>query len=199
MTKVIFLNGPPRSGKDFSGKILQESYVGKEQSYQDFLRLYKFAEFVKEGTHGAYGLVYSDSGVLPADSYEAEKDVPLTDFRGRTPRECYIAYSEAFMKPLHGPRVFGEILRDAVRHIRSGVVAVTDSGFVPEAEVLVEHFGPGNCCLVRLSREGCSFSGDSRSYIDLSHLSVVQYDIVNPGTPDGLLGNLQPVLEWATR
>lgn len=189
MTKVIFLNGPPRSGKDYSGALLAQHRS---------VACLKFAHAVKDGTHAAYGLVDDDGGPLEFDYFEDDKDKPCLEFFGRTPRECYIAYSEAFMKPLHGPRIFGELLLRERRYYFENTipVAITDSGFRPEAEVLVEVVGAGNCFLVRLEKEGCSYAGDSRGRIDLSDLGVQQLDVVNPGTPGGLLAALGPVLEW---
>lgn len=178
--RLILLNGPPRCGKDTSGQILADAL--------DCAAVDKFARVVKERCHAAYGMRVVGSGLVPPhDYFEGVKDEPLPAFLGRTPRECYKAFSEQLYKPLHGADVFGRLLladllgADAVR-----TWIITDSGFRAEAEPLIEHFGARATLLVRLHREGCMFAGDSRSYLDLSDLGVTTVDLVNPGTPEGL-------------
>lgn len=178
--KIILVNGPPRAGKDTA-----------QEAVEDSIRC-KFAQSVKEGTHAAFGL---DPRQYPMDVFEAVKDEPNTLFFGRTPREAYISYSEDFMKPFTGdPQVFGKLL---VRWIKGFLETeelvvmghlpkyypmpfiVTDSGFREEAEAIVEAFGASNVKLIRVHREGCTFDGDSRNYIDLSDLDVETEDVVN--------------------
>tara|TARA_R110000737_G_scaffold47134_4_gene67038 strand:+ start:3823 stop:4380 length:558 start_codon:yes stop_codon:yes gene_type:complete len=167
--KIILLNGPPRAGKDFAGAILEVSLEG--------IAL-KFATELKHMTHRAYGL-----GEIAEDHYETQKDSRIEDFRGVSPREAYIRMSEDFMKPLHGDCIFGHILKDWILFgsNRFSTVIVTDSGFRGEAEVLVREFGAENVQLVRIHRDGCDFSSDSRSYLDLSDLGVQCLDIQNDG------------------
>lgn len=206
--KLVLLNGPPRSGKDFAGGLLQKNaQLNSAGAWDRCAYLDKFAGYVKRGTHGAYCIEDGDGELAAHDHFEHCKDTPHPDFFGKTPRQAYIAYSETFMKPLHGPRIFGEILannyagvvENCPRVVANGgnekVLIVTDSGFRPEAEVLIELFTPGKCFLVRLQAEGCSFDGDSRGRIDLSDLGVETLDVINPKTP-ALLSRLKPVLDW---
>jgi len=179
---IVLLNGPPRCGKDMAGRILAERLPD--------CRVDKFARFLKERTHRAYGLVAAH------DAFEYFKDESRPEFLGRTPREAYIAFSEALMKSLHGKAVFGTLLADEViRDPSWGHLVITDSGFVEESEALLSRFSTGLAILIRIHREGCSFFKDSRSYIDLSHLGVRCYDVVNPGDLDGFAQKLYRVLE----
>ena len=156
--KLILINGPPRSGKDTAGAFLSTllgAHIGK------------FAKVLKEAAHALYGMPN-----LPHDAFEDRKDKPCPEFFGKTPREIYIALSETYFKPLHGEDIFGQLLLKDLLNEESqfdfeGPVTVTDSGFVPEAMVLINHFGPENCCLLRMWRPGYDYSGDSRGYIDL--------------------------------
>ena len=192
--KIVLLNGPPGCGKDFAGKTIEiELFVADRPR----VRIVKFAESVKVGTHAAHELYHSNGSPLPHDQFEDSKDQPIDWFFGKTPRAAYIAFSEAFMKPLHGPRIFGQLLLRSIRFSQEAdVYVVTDSGFREEAEVLVEHFGAGNCFLARIHREGKTFDGDSRNWVYLDDLGVTSLDVDNPGNPEGLRGALAPVLEW---
>ena len=174
--QIIFLNGPPSSGKDWLGRQLVDQL--------EFAAIRKFATEVKERTHAALGLVDENGRPLPADAFEAVKDqVDVPGWGGISPRQGYIQFSEGFAKPLYGDRVFGEWFLERQRFTNPGLtMVITDSGFVPEAEVLVEEYGAENCLLARIHREGYTFASDSRSYVDLSHLNVQCHDITNDGT-----------------
>lgn len=148
--KVVLLNGPPRCGKDTIGEML----------YCDLpaAALFKFAQPIADYMRDVHGI----------DMRTVQKDEPHDDLQGRTPREVAIAYSERLCKPLFGDAYFGDLLaRDVERQAAQceGMVAiVTDSGFRIEAAALARRVGPQNCLLVRLSRHGTDFAGDSRSY-----------------------------------
>tara|TARA_R110002167_G_scaffold143958_2_gene333704 strand:- start:50251 stop:50826 length:576 start_codon:yes stop_codon:yes gene_type:complete len=172
--KIILLNGPPRAGKDYAGAALLEMLPAGTP-------ILKFAQELKERTHALYRLVDAFGNLCPHDHFEDRKDDQLEEFEGITPRQAYIAVSEELIKPLHGQRIFGEWLARRIDQLEVGTVVITDSGFVPEAEVLVEKFGAENCLLARIHRKGYTFAGDSRSYLDLSHLSVQCQDINNDG------------------
>lgn len=187
--KLVLLNGPARSGKDFAWALIAGA-VAEGRS----VAIRKFARIVKEATHAAHGLVDWKGAPRPHAYYEPVKDERTTEFFGKTPREAYIAFSETFMKPLHGKAIFGQLLLREIGSNQPNVTVVTDSGFTEEAAVLVRYFGVGNCFLVRLRREGLSFAGDSRGYIDLP--DVMTLDVTNPGDPEGFLRELGPVLDW---
>lgn len=163
--KIILVNGPPRSGKDTVGSILRYHFHAKVD---------KFARRLKEMAHELYGLTG-----LKHDAYEEMKDTPLEVFHGKTPREVYIALSEHYFKPLHGEDIFGRLLWQDIQH-EHGLIVVTDSGFLPEAEVLIDGAGIDNVRLLRVHREGHDFSGDSRNYIDIPQVS--RTDITNNGS-----------------
>lgn len=168
--KITLLNGPPSCGKDYAGTFLCQFH---ENRFTD-----KFARKLKEACHAAYGL-FVNGKPAPHDFFEHVKDKPNSSFFGRSPREVYIAFSESYMKPMHGPRVFGYLLcRDLEMITLQDEVIITDSGFTGEAMVLIERFGAGNVRLIRIHRQGCTFEGDSRSYIELG---VKSFDVTNNG------------------
>ncbi len=178
--RIIFVNGPPRSGKDFAGAILsQRQDIGLSNRA-------KLSAILKERTHALYMLFGQGGKPLRHDFFEHVKDTPLVEFSGITPREAYISVSELWMKPTHGSGILGKWLVEELRERESDISGrwthiVTDSGFIEEAEAIVSEYKAENCLLVRIHREGYTFSGDSRSYIDLGHLGVDSYDIKNDG------------------
>lgn len=167
---VIFINGPPRSGKDTLGNGLRNIAIDRDRVY-----LTKMAKPLKERTHALYGLFGPDGKPLPHDAFELVKDEPREEFLGLTPRNAYIEVSERYMKPVHGQDVWGKMLVKDVEHERGtrDIVTVTDSGFACEAEPVIRRFGVERCLLLRLYRENCSFINDSRSYINLDGVETI--------------------------
>jgi hypothetical protein len=182
MTKIILLNGPPRSGKDTVGHLIQ-AFTGGYST--------KFAKAVKDGAHALAGLTD-----LPHDHFETVKDTPTSVFAGMTPREFYIHYSERVMKPLFGARVFGEqTARELHDPFGQGrLCVVTDSGFKAEAEAVADRFGPLRIELWKIYREGTTFDGDSRSYVTLDTPEVRPRNISNNGTILELAQRVQEAL-----
>jgi hypothetical protein len=164
--KILLVNGPPRAGKDTFGRLLKEDY--------QHVFLGAFAHALKVRTHGLYGCAEA-----PAGAFEEVKDKPHRVFRGLTPRQAYILVSEKFYKVHHGDDVWGRILAEALQWadgenekagIKEPLYVITDSGFEPEARCLIELYGKDAVQLVRLHREGCDFSNDSRSYIRIPEI-----------------------------
>lgn len=197
---VVFVNGPPRSGKDTAGTIIGDLMHGRRvlDSNAPRCKVLKMAEPLKCGTHALFaalrgellhevttdgGYVFEDAPAFDDAAYEPEKDKPSPDFFGATARACYIAVAEKLLKPTFGQSFFGKLLARRIASM-SGVLVVTDSGFAIEAEPVRDAVGDGNCALVRMRRSGCSFVGDSRSYITLPGVRTV--DIDNDGTTDDL-------------
>lgn len=186
--RVLLLNGPPRSGKDTAGRLI-------EQTYYPYVTQHKFAAVVKTRCHAAYGLFDEFDLPYAADHFEHCKDEPIEPFLDTTPRSAYIDFSESFMKPRHGKAVFGRLLLENLKQEGGeGLFVITDCGFRDEAAVLVRHFGPDEVALVRLHRDGCTFAHDSRGYIDLSDMGVQPRDVNNNGTLRDLLAALRVAL-----
>lgn len=190
MNRTLWLiNGPPRAGKDTTAAIL--TTLLSEGVFQA-----KMSAVLKEGCHRALGLfqhggIYGEEDVcdpLPHDYFEDRKDEPMAAFCGSTPRQAYINFSEGFLKPTGGDDILGRLM---VSHLIecSGTyhrhVVISDSGFNCEAPPLVEKFGADNVRVLRVHREGHTFEGDSREWLDLTHLGVSEKnhrDLHNCGT-----------------
>ena len=158
--KLIVLNGPPDCGKDTTA-----DYLSAEYGWYKF----KLSHTLKLGAHALLG----DS--LDIMKYEGEaKNKPQEDLCGEIPRDWYIYLSEEVLKPRFGKDILGHL---AVKHLslaapweaRGGVV-VSDCGFMDELRPLIENFGAHNIYVIQMFREGCTYSNDSRGYLDALHL-----------------------------
>jgi len=160
--KIMLFNGPPGCGKDEAAACLSPEFTPL-----------KFAGFLKDTVHDMYG--------VPVDKAEEDKDKPGEYMpNGKTLREAYIQMSEHFFKPMYGNDFFGRVVAVEIADSDNDCFAISDSGFVEEAQVLVNRFGAESVTLVKIKREGCSFKGDSRSYIELEGVKTVTVN--NDGT-----------------
>lgn len=155
---IVILNGPPRCGKDTIANILQNEY--------DFLHHAMKSSLIKAAA-GVAGI--SEGRLHMLLNNRCTKEVPLADLGGLSPRKLLIHTSEEVVKPLFGKRVFGE--REAKRckqALSEGHCSIvySDGGFQEELEAMAQELGEENILLVRLRRDGYTFDGDSRSYLD---------------------------------
>ena len=190
--KIIFVNGPPRSGKDTIAEILKKEFPSHTH-------LEKFAQPLKTAIPLTYGITIDDW----KDNLDTpnNKDLRCSQLFDKTPREVQIEFSESFLKPLHGQRIFGQL---AVRRIARvnfswfDSVVISDSGFKEEALEVIREHGRENCCLWRVERQGCSFKGDSRSYLKAEELGIKDYSIRNDHSLDALRTLIIPLYEAIT-
>jgi hypothetical protein len=176
--KIILINGPARSGKDS----LAQAFSRFTHEIGMKSEITKFAQPLKEKAHALFGFPNA-----PHDFFENCKDVPQEYLFGKTWREIYIAVSEKLFKPLFGADIFGKLLCQEVDLLQkiaredlepeADFFLVSDSGFTAEARAVVDHFGADNILLVRLARDGYTFAGDSRGYIELPGVKTKEYNL----------------------
>lgn len=163
MPKIFLLNGPPGAGKDTAAIYLAGLFKGT---------VMKFATPLKDGCTAIY--CNNNRAIFDEfDTYE-RKGIPDARFIGISCRQAQIDMSEKYMKPVYGQDVFGKILANKIDVDQEGFIFVSDSGFAPEAQVLVEKFGKENVILIKIEREGHTYEahGDSRSYIELDEVDT---------------------------
>ncbi len=180
--KIFLLNGAKLSGKDTGGGWLAAKYG----------TVVKFAEPIKRAVTAVYHAGNRDE----FDKYDTPelKDLPQDIYFGKSCREVQISVSETWLKKFHNDdRIFGKFLikdierrQDMPNLLSRRNYFVTDSGFAPEAEALIEKYGAGNVFLARIHCPGCNFTGDSRSYINLDAYGIRTRDIQNSKEPGGL-------------
>lgn len=178
--RVILFNGPPRSGKDTASKIMCE--------YIDECVVLRFSEPLKNSVHAMFGLR------VPHDHFEDVKDEPQLVLGNRTPRECYIDLSESYVKLSLGKSFWGKSL---VTNMRSypwcSVFIIPDLGFIEELEPIVEYLGIENISIIQVYREGKSFYGDSRNYVDLKGIRT--FILNNSGTLTNLRDTCETIVK----
>lgn len=168
--RIVLLNGPPRVGKNTAANLVRDTIPGG-------VAVIGFSHHLKRMVHGIY--LGREGWDLDPDYFDAVKGQPQEILGGMSWRQAYIHYSENVIKPLHGKEWFGEMFVRAARAAGCDTILVPDSGFVEEAERCVREVDPANILLVRLHRTGCTYAGDSRSYIDLSDHLVRAIDVHN--------------------
>lgn len=155
MTKFIGFSGPPGCGKDTLALQLAETLRQRGA----LVRIATLSLPLRKAVFALLGRAYSD------DLYETTKDDPQDAFGGETVRRMMIEVSERAVKPLAGEGFYARrAIEDLRRHDRLDYVICTDVGFSEERAVFLREFGIGRCYSVMVSRKGCSFAGDSRTY-----------------------------------
>lgn len=174
---AIVLNGPPGSGKDFAADFIAKNFSFTHKEFKE--PLYKMAgalaDFCGMGS----------KGFLMAVESRYFKDQADCTLANRTPREAMIAVSENMIKPVFGADVFGQLAAAEVLKA-AGDVVFSDGGFNEEVAALgsagIDVF------IIKLRRDGCDFSNDSRDYIDIP--GIEPYWIDNNFSKEIFQGNL---------
>ena len=172
----FIFNGPPGSGKDQACHFLKTKYDYKHLQFKDQL-------FIETAEHFGVSLTwflsdYSDRNL---------KEVPRIELGGLSKREALIHVSENVIKPKHGKDYFGVKTAERVDPLLNH--CFSDGGFIEEVHPLINRVGPENICIVQLYRDGCSFSADSRNYIN----GILIEDLGNQDS-DSLLQKTEPIL-----
>ena len=169
---VVFLfNGPPGSGKDAAVRALSQ--------YNDISPLTasgKFSGPIKQALMATFW--HLDLYNMTTE----QKSMPVEILGGHSWREAQIYYSEKFMKPCFGEDIFGKLLLEKIDHesdyFELQAYFVSDSGFVSEAMPIIR--AGYEVHVVQITRPGCTFEGDSRSYIEPPGTKM--FLIANDGT-----------------
>lgn len=157
--KVIIFNAPPFAGKDIATVHLVKHLNSKG--------INSHHKEVKENLFKATKACFGLSDGVWEDLYQREnKELPsyylINDGKHFSPREAMINTSENVLKPLFGKDVFGIM---AAKSLEEGVNIFSDGGFAEEVQCLLDEVGEENFLLVHVTRDGCSFEGDSRDYV----------------------------------
>ena len=175
MSKVILFNGPPGCGKDAAAELCRTKL--------GFVHA-KMADPLKDGLAGFFG--------VSRQFLEENKENECVD--GLTWRQVLISFSEDWMKPKLGKDIMGRVALLRLKQLplwRN--IAISDSGFENEVLPWIREFNAQNILLVRIHRPGHNFSGDSRTYLDLSMRGINAIDLSNDGTLHEFLDKVMSV------
>lgn len=190
MIKVVFLNGPPRSGKDTLADLLttyynQGSFAPKSFKKNDKPRAmkYKFADLLKVKTHRFFIDMPEHEAFSNPLFFETIKEKPHPFFQGMTPRQAYIWMSEDVIKPKFGLDYFGCKAAENIVFLKAHInpnlefVIVADCGFIEEARAFRNTCSPEESMMVvHLKKTGTSYVNDSRNYIRPSNVQILEVE-----------------------
>ena len=190
MTKIILLNGPPRSGKDIAATFIRKdlgadkctNFPTKQPLWDIFQAMFAFTEMQ------LHNMVNTQ-----------QKDIQQDMLNGFTPREVLIELSEQFIKPRFGNGFFGEILARRISNSPCMYATVSDTGFTEEVRELTRKFSRSDIFCIQLERDGCSFDADSRHYIDCDSIGIMSAHIKNNLDLDMYRIQLRRALKWIPR
>lgn len=154
----ILFNGPPMSGKDEIGNAVARRLQARVEKFSKPLK--QFHKFV-------LGKEYERGG---------------STF-GVDDRQISIMLSEDFMKPRFGQTIFTRMLAERIGDLpekwQARFCVITDCGFNAEVKAIKGLGVFEKLIVIRLRRDGTSFRGDSREWIDFAD-NV--FDVDNNGT-----------------
>jgi len=166
---VIFLNGPPGCGKDEAAKALYTNGQGTLRSMIDPVRRAVIDVF--------------DLSVEERKACEAEKDAPQECLHGMSWREALIWFAEDVLKPKFGKAFLGHLLvKDlsaTLPNTKHQTAIISGVGFEAECLPVISMVSAERCLLIRITRQGCTYENDSRSYIELEQYGVTCVDLNN--------------------
>lgn len=193
---VIAFAGPPRAGKD----TIADELIKLIESESD-IPIFRMtpATPLREMAAVIAGEKFLDDRI-----YRDEKD-SIIDVLGISFRQLMIKISEEFLKPQFGQDVMGKLMTlDYLENNGGAVPALlvnTSLGFQEESEYVENNLAQnGGYLIVQIEREGCDFTGDSRTYPVVSKASSYQMRIQNDSTPEAaaqfILAHVRQNLRW---
>ncbi len=163
---AIIFNGPPDSGKDFFADLLHKQLNRPSERLQFKDKLFELVLCI-------YGVDKEEF----FDHYNNRKlkEQPWDKLRGLSPRQAMINVSENIIKPNFDKRYFGEqSLIKMEKNPYSQFYIFSDGGFEEELEPFIE--AGVEVIVIRLHREGKTYAGDSRRYIENSPVVIVDWE-----------------------
>jgi hypothetical protein len=165
MRKIALLNGPPYSGKDTAARFLEREY-GYVAPY--YAAVFKFSTPLKNACASFFNIRDTERR-----AFEQDKERPQPVLCDMSWRQAQISMSEDWAKHKFGPDVFGRLMINQIEASAARLCIISDSGFEVEAWPLIHEYGIKNCLNVHLSRDGCTFENDSRSYWEIDGMTTV--------------------------
>lgn len=167
MPNIVFIQGPPKSGKD--------TIVKNLIPYLNFQHL-KFAQPLRD----IVKVLFDCDDKWLEENKDAKQrilrraDTDIGEFDRI--RDLMISLSEDFFKPRYGEGFFGNIIVNRIHASSKQLILLSDSGFPTEAIPVISIFRPHRCLIIQLHRAGCTFESDSRSYWSHAQIPLVSIE-----------------------
>ncbi len=177
--KVILLNAPPNTGKDYAASVISQYTGAKHMEFKK--TLHNIAMAITGLEEEQYFKIYNDRDL---------KEMPHKLFLGKSPREMLIWISETVCKPEFGQDYFGKPAAAGCDPFLGTVFS--DSGFPEEVFPIAEKVGAKNILVVRFTRNGATFGNDSRDYLQPEDCpkGVKFVDLTNDGDIDEFVSKI---------
>jgi hypothetical protein len=185
---IIFLNGPPESGKSTLAHMIlnqdQSSYI---EAFAEPLRQMVYTTFFPEEGPIDYSIELHDHQTKRENMYLKAKldfeDRDLSDLPNLDIRDTMIGFAD-YLRASFGQDILGRLLFKRIVDLTMyhSHFLIEDTYFPEEAKFLVNRVGPSACHLIRIHRAGTEFKRDGRNYISLPEVQTL--DIHNDGTPE---------------
>lgn len=184
---VIVFNGPPHCGKDTAANMIESKYQADHLRFKT--KLYEITALINNVDLEEFLIIATD---------EHKKDTVIVK-NGRTARQLLIQTSEEVIKPNYGKDYFGVVVGDSILQSHNHMFVISDSGFEEELIAMIRggELDSSNVLVVRLYRDGCDFSNDSRNYLsdDFLEENEIRYeDIKNDSDEAQLLINIEKIM-----
>lgn len=189
---VVILNGPPGCGKDTIANSWLEKTFGNDE-FRPHVKAFK--EPMYRVAAAALDLPLHEFMELYNDREWKEHNRP--EWGGKSVRDLMIATSESYLKPMFGETCMGKLAVSSIQQripSQNDVIVFSDGGFKAEVEELEKHF---HVRVVQILRDGCSFEGDSRSYIEGTNLPT--YLLFNDRSVEEAVEDLEWIIEGTRR
>lgn len=150
MQRLLILNGPPGCGKDTLAAWFAAHYKWNHVEFK--ARLFAITRAVYNVSQTEWDSIYTRE--------LKEKPTPLLN--RKSPREALIYVSEHVIKPAYGDQFFG---KELIKSLNNGISICSDGGFIDEVFPCSDVLGVDKIAVIAISRDGCTYAGDSRSYL----------------------------------
>ena len=163
---IILMNGPPGSGKDMAATFFKKDLPNAAEL--------KMSKPLKD----CFRTMFNFGDIQSRTMLNELKDQSQAALNGLTPREVQILLYD-WMRNLFGDDVLAQAFIREINITPANYIIVTDGGMQVEDDALVNHIGRKSVKCIQLSRPGCNFDKDSRSYLDCSALGIDMIKIHN--------------------
>jgi hypothetical protein len=200
MNKTIILNAPPNAGKDTIAIALAAATGAthlqmKHHLYQVTASLFNTSllHFMCKAEDRDLKDKQTQLFTLPMDRYnqlcritgsKPVRGVSPNSVHAISPREALIYTSEIVVKPAFGSDYFGKISNS---NIQPCGAVFSDGGFDDELTPIL--LGQEEVYIIKFDREGCSWEGDSRSWLT-PRSGVPELVTTNNGTVKDLVDEI---------
>lgn len=171
MKRIIFLNGPPRSGKDTTAKLIRNNTPAQT---------IKFAQPLYDAACWMFKMTQPE--------LERKKDTCINPEYPYTYRNFMQDLSEKVIKSNLGKDFFGKLAATKISESSASVIGISDAGFTYEVESCVNELAKKEVCFTaevwRVHRPGYTFEGDTREWVTTD--LMLEEDIYNDGSIDDL-------------